>query len=138
MGRQKSKKDRQKLPAGHYRVVQKFAKIAPRKCRYVADLVRGRTVNDSIELLQYNPRKGARLLEKLIQASVANASYAGATDVSALVIKEIRVDEGPTYKRWRARARGRACQILKRMSHIQLIVAERPEEASGEQQEGEN
>ncbi len=123
---------------GEYRVIQRYAKIAPRKCRYVADLVRGQSVNASLEMLQYNHRKGARLIEKLINASVANASYAGAVDVASLYIKEIRIDEGPVHKRWRARARGRACQILKRMSHIQVIVAGREEpEPTEPAEEGE-
>ncbi len=127
-------KKKPNLAEGHYRVIQRYAKIAPRKCRYVADLVRGQSVNSGLDILRYSHRKGARLLEKLINASVANASYAGAIDVSSLYIKEVRVDEGPVYKRWRARARGRACQILKRMSHIQLIVAERPEKETQEQE----
>lgn len=106
-----------------FRASHRYARIAPRKARLVADLVRGRSVYESLEVLRYCHQRGARLIEKLVASGAANAAESGFSK-RELFIKEIRVDEGPTLKRWRPRARGRACPIHKRTSHIKLVVAQ--------------
>lgn len=108
-----------------FKVTHKFARITARKCRLVADLIRGKSVNESLELLTYLHKRGARLIEKLLNSSVANASNQGFLDVANLFVSEIHVDPGPTLKRWRPRAKGRACKLLKRTSHIRLAVSPR-------------
>lgn len=108
-----------------FRAIHRFARIAPRKCRLIADLVRGRGINETLEILTYMHQRGARMIKRLIDSSVANASNGGFLDVGELYIQKIWVDEGPTLKRWRPRARGRAFPILKRTSHISVVVAPR-------------
>lgn len=120
----------QQLTGDSFAVEQTFARIAPRKCRLVANMVRGRSVNESLDMLTYTHNKGARIIEKLIKSSVANASDSGFLDVNELEVRDIRIDEGPVIKRWRPRARGRACPIHKRTSHIRLIVAPTAEYAA--------
>jgi large subunit ribosomal protein L22 len=87
----------------------------------VADVVKGKPVGDGLNTLRFMPQKSAGLLWQVITSAVANAEQAGA-DVDKLVIKNIVVDQGPTLKRWRPRAQGRAYPILKRMSHITVIL----------------
>ena len=90
------------------------------------DLIRGKSVNEALVILSHTPKKPARKLEKLLKSVVANAQQQdGAPDVDELVIAEAVVNQGPTWKRWRPRARGRATRILKRTSHITIVV--RPE-----------
>jgi len=103
----------------------KFLRIGPRKARLVADAVRGMDVGQALNKLQFTPKKGAYLLSKVINSAVANASQKPGVDVDSLYIKEAYVDGGPTLKRWRARAMGRAYIIRKRTSHITVVVAER-------------
>lgn len=108
------------------RCVAKYIRIAPRKMRLVADLVRGRSVNEAIGLLKFTPRSGAKPTLKAIQSAVANiVNRDDARDVNpdALVVKLIFVDEGPTFRRFLPRAMGRATPIRKRMSHLTVAVA---------------
>lgn len=108
------------------RCVAKYIRIAPRKMRLVADLVRGRSVNDAIGLLKFTPKSGARPTLKAIQSAVANiVNRDDARDVNPdqLVVKTIFVDEGPTFRRFLPRAMGRATPIRKRMSHLTVAVA---------------
>jgi len=102
----------------------KNAKIAPQKMRLVADQVRGKPVEDAINLLNFSNKKAAGLLKKVLESAVANAEHNDGADVDELNVARVTVDEGPTMKRWRARARGRASQILKRTSHITVAVEE--------------
>jgi large subunit ribosomal protein L22 len=108
------------------RCVARWIRISPRKMRLVADMVRGKTVNEAIGLLKFTPRSGARPTLKAIQSAVANiVNRDDARDVNpdALVVKTIFVDEGPTSKRFMPRAMGRATPILKRSSHLTVDVA---------------
>jgi large subunit ribosomal protein L22 len=109
------------------RAITKFSRISARKARLVADLVRGKKVEDAINILGLTPKKASPILQKTIMSAVANAKVAAEENVSLsdsdFVIKEVRVDEGPTMKRIRPRAQGRAFRILKRTSHIKVIVA---------------
>lgn len=101
----------------------RFARISPRKARLIADMVRGRDVQDALNILKFTHNRAAGLISKVLASAVANASDKEA-DVNALYVSEIRVDEGPTMKRFRPKDRGRAHTILKRTSHINLSVAE--------------
>lgn len=107
------------------RAILRRVRLSPRKTRIVADLVRGRSVEEAVALLQAVPRKPAPILSKLILSAAANAENEGleGADLDSLRISHISVDEGPTFKRWRARAMGRATRINKRTSHITVVVS---------------
>lgn len=109
------------------KAVAKYMRISPRKVRILIDSIKGKSAEKGLDHVRYMPQKGARMLEKLIRSAVANADQNPNVDVDALVIKNIYVDQGPTLKRFRARARGRGSRILKRTSHITVILAERNE-----------
>ena len=106
------------------RAAAKFIRVSPRKIRLVMDQVRGRKVEEALNILSFAPQKGARILKKLINSAVANAEQNSDVDVDSLYIKRLYADEGPTMKRWRPRAQGRATRINKRTSHLTIIVDE--------------
>ena len=106
------------------RAVAKYIRISPQKVRLVADLVRGKKVEDALNILMFTPKGCAPVIAKLLKSAVANAGQKEGVDVDTLVVKRITVDEGPTMKRFRARAMGRGTRILKRMSHISITVEE--------------
>ena len=103
----------------------KYVRIGPRKARLVADAVRGKMVEEALGALKFTPKKAARIIHQLLQSAVANATQNANLDVDTLYVKKIFVDEGPTLKRWRARAMGRATKIMKRTSHITLVLDEK-------------
>jgi len=106
------------------RAVARYVRISPRKIRLVIDQVRGKKVGDALNMLSFATQKGARLLKKLINSAVANAGENSGVNVDSLYIKRIYADEGPTLKRWRPRAQGRATRIRKRNSHLTVILDE--------------
>ncbi|HFQ89670.1 MAG TPA: 50S ribosomal protein L22 [Desulfobulbus sp.] len=106
------------------RAVAKYIRISPRKARLVADVVRGMDVDTAITTLRFMPKKAARILRKVIESAVANADQNDTIDVDTLYIKSIQIDGGPMLKRFRPRAMGRATRILKRTSHITVVVDE--------------
>ena len=106
------------------RATGKFLRISPQKVRLIADAVKGKPVETGLNALKFMPNKAAGLVEKILKSAVANADQNSKLNVDSLVIKNIFVDGGPTLKRFRARARGRGTRILKRSSHITVIVAE--------------
>ena len=99
-------------------------RISPQKARLVADLVRGKSVESALTTLRFMPKKGARILRKVVESALANASQNEAIDVDTLYIKTIFIDGGPMLKRIRPRAQGRASRILKRSSHITVVLEE--------------
>lgn len=101
----------------------KYIRIAPRKVQVIVPAIKGRKVEEAIALLQFLPRKGARILNRVLHSAVANAGQ-NKVDIDTLVVKKILVDKGPTLKRWMPRAMGRATPILKRTSHITVILEE--------------
>ncbi len=104
----------------------KFARIAPRKMRLVADLVRGRRLEEALTILEYSLKGAAKPIEKILKSAVSNMlirEEAKKIDTDKIWIKKITVDEGPTAKRWRPRAMGRATRILKRSSHLIVVLA---------------
>lgn len=113
------------------KAVARYIRISPRKARQVADLVRGQDVESALTILKFTPRKAARLLEKVVKSAIANAEHNEDLDRGDLYIAKAFVDEGPTMKRWRPRAFGRATRIDKRMSHITVVVGEKEEGKNG-------
>ena len=107
----------------------RFIRQSPYKVRRVLDLVRGLPVNDARVLLTHTNRRAAGPILKCLDSAVANAEHNLALDADELIIAEAFADEGPTLKRWRPRARGRATRIRKRTSHITIAVADSEEEA---------
>jgi large subunit ribosomal protein L22 len=103
----------------------KMIRISSRKVKLVIDLVRGKTVGEAFAILALTPKAASPVVSKLIRSAVANAEHNYNMDVEKLYVKEIYVGEGPTLKRFRPRAQGRATQILKRTSHITAVVAEK-------------
>lgn len=105
-----------------YTATHKHARISPRKVRPIADLIRGQRVDDALAILQYQPQRGARLIEKVLKSALGNAEDLRAPNLGGLRVIEARIDGGPMFKRVRPRARGMAHVIKKRMSHIIVSV----------------
>src|SRR5512145_2305898 len=103
----------------------KFLRISPRKPRLVAKLVRGKPVGQAIDTLKFTKRAASLPIRKLLESAVANAENNHGLDIDILWVKELRVDPGPTLKRFRPRAQGRAFMICKRTSHVSVVLAER-------------
>jgi large subunit ribosomal protein L22 len=102
----------------------KAARISPQKCRLVADQIRGLDAGKAMEVLQFSTRKAALLVKKLLESALANAEHNLGADIDTLKISRIQVDAGPTFKRYKARARGRASDIMKRTSHIRMVLSD--------------
>lgn len=106
------------------KAIAKFQRVSPRKTRLVAKNVQGKGVEESMNILRFTPNKPAGVLLNVLKSAVANASQLGGVNVDAMVIKEVIVNEGPTWKRFMPRAQGRATKIHKRTSHVTVILAE--------------
>ena len=102
----------------------KGARMSAQKARLVADQIRGKAVEEALQLLTYSPKKGAALIKKVLNSAIANAEHNEGTDVDELKVSTICVDEGMTMKRIMPRAKGRADRILKRSCHITITVAD--------------
>jgi large subunit ribosomal protein L22 len=100
----------------------RYTRITPMKARRVVDMVRGLPVQDALSILQFAPQAASTTVYKVLESAIANAETTEGLDASDLVISNAQVDEGPTMKRWRPRAQGRATRINKRTSHITLVV----------------
>lgn len=107
------------------RAVLRNARVSARKARLVVDMIRGKDVASAVKFLGFTNKKTAPLVAKVVKSAVANAEQSGAKDPDRLYVKTAFVDEGPTMKRFMPRAMGRATKILKRSSHITVILAER-------------
>ena len=102
----------------------RHARISAQKARLVADQVRGLPVERALNVLRFSTKKAARIIKKVLESAIANAEHNAGADIDVLRVSTICVDEGPTMKRIRARAKGRAARIFKRTSHIKVTVAE--------------
>jgi large subunit ribosomal protein L22 len=100
------------------------ARISPQKCRLVADAVRGAPVGKALQILAFMPKKGARIVKKVLESAVANAEHNHGADIDELKVASIQVNEAPTLRRYAARAKGRGTRITKRNSHITVRVAD--------------
>ena len=107
------------------KAVARYVRIAPRKVRQVANEIKGKAVDETLQILEFTPRAAAEVLQKVLNSAVANAENNYDLDRSNLVVAKAYVDQGPTLKRFRARAQGRAAAIRKRTSHITIIVEEK-------------
>ena len=102
----------------------RYARISPQKCRLVADTIRGKSVDDALRTLTFMPKKGARVIKKVLESAIANAEHNHGADIDELKVATIEVNEAPTFRRYRARAKGRGARIIKRNSHITVRVAD--------------
>lgn len=102
----------------------KYARISAQKARLVGDQIRGMQVESALNDLQFSTKKAAEIFRKILESAIANAEHNEGADVDELKVVAVQVNEGPTMKRIRARAKGRATRIFKRTSHISVTVAE--------------
>ncbi len=102
----------------------RYARTSAQKARLVADQVRGLSVDKALNILTFSPKKAAALVKKVLESAIANAEHNEGADIDALRIATIMVDEGPSMKRIRPRAKGRADRILKRTAHITVVVSD--------------
>ena len=102
----------------------RYATISPQKCRLVADQIRGLSVERALDVLKYSPKKAAVLVGKVLESAIANAEHNEGADIDELKVSSIFVDQAPSLKRMRARAKGRGNRIIKRNSHITVIVGD--------------
>ncbi len=102
----------------------KYARIAPRKVKIVADLIRGKNVDEALAIVKFTPKASSEIVEKLLKSAIANAENNHGMDRTKLVISEIYANQGPTLKRIRPAAKGSAVRIRKRTSHITIVLRE--------------
>ena len=102
----------------------KHARISPQKCRLIADQIRGLPVEKALNVLVFSPRKAAGMVRKVLESAIANAEHNEVADIDELKVAAIYINEGRTLKRFRARAKGRGTRILKRNSHITVMVGD--------------
>jgi len=106
------------------RAHNKFVRISPQKCRLVVDQIRGLPVERALDVLNFSSKKAAHHVRKTLESAVANAEHNEGADIDELSVTTAFVDEGPVMKRWRARAKGNANNIIKRTSHITIAVGD--------------
>lgn len=105
----------------------KYARTSPQKVRLVADQIRGLSVDRALNILTFSNKKAAAIVKKVLESAIANAEHNNGADIDELKVSSVYINRGPTLKRLRPRARGRADRILKRMSHITVTVSETEE-----------
>ncbi|WP_419661524.1 RplV: 50S ribosomal protein S50 [Desulfosarcina variabilis str. Montpellier] len=106
------------------KATQRYVRISPQKVRMIVDAIKGKPAETAINALKFMPQKSAGIVEKIVRSAVANADQNTSIDVDDLVVQNLIVDQGPTLKRFKARARGRGARILKRTAHITVVLAE--------------
>lgn len=107
------------------KAIARYIRIAPRKVRIVIDLIRGKQIGEALAILKYTPKVASEVVEKVLKSAVANAEHNYNMDVDKLYVAEAYVDQGPTLKRIHPRSRGQAFSILKRSSHVTVVVKEK-------------
>lgn len=107
--------------------VLRHSAISPQKMRWVADAIRGMKVQAAVNYLTFSPKKAARIIKKLLNSALANAENNDGADIDELVVKNIYVDGAPMLKRMKPRAKGRSDRVLKRRSHLTIVVATKEE-----------
>lgn len=113
------------MEAKEAKSIAKYIRIAPRKVRIVMDLIRGKDVGEAFAILKFTPKVGAEVIEKVLKSAVANAEHNYDMNSDKLYVSAAYVDQGPTMKRIHPRSRGQAFKILKRSSHVTVVVKER-------------
>ena len=109
------------------RAITKFVRLSPRKVRLIVDQIRGKGVEEALNILKFVPKRSAEIVAKTVRTAVANAENTQSVDVDRLFVKQVKVDEAGMWKRFTPRAQGRATRIRKRLSHITVIVDEAEE-----------
>lgn len=109
------------------RAVAKYIRISPRKVRQVMDLIRGKSVGEALAILKFTPQRAAASIAKVVQSAAANAEHNYEMNKDALFVSEAFVDQGPSLKRFKPRAMGRADAMIRRTSHITVVVSEKKE-----------
>ena len=104
--------------------VGKYLRLSPRKVRLSADLIRGKQVEEALNLLSHTPKSGAKVLSKVVRSALANAGQNKSIDVDTLLVKTVYVNQGPTLKRWQPKPMGRAGRIRKRTCHVTVVLSE--------------
>ena len=107
------------------KAIAKYVRIAPRKIRVVIDLIRGKNIGEAFAILKHTPKVGSEVVEKVLKSAVANAEHNYDMNTDKLYVAAAYVDQGPTMKRIHPRSRGQAFKILKRSSHVSVVVKER-------------
>lgn len=107
------------------KAIAKYQRISPLKVNFICKEIRGKNVDEALAILKFTPKKGARILEKVLESAIANAEHNHNLDRDLLYISEAYANDAPTMKRWRPKARGMAYPILKRSSHIGVTLKER-------------
>ncbi|HWR55522.1 MAG: 50S ribosomal protein L22 [Bacillota bacterium] len=107
------------------KAIARYIRITPRKVRIVIDLIRGKQIGEAFAILKYTPKVASEVVEKVLKSAVANAEHNYNMDVDKLYVAEAYVDQGPTLKRIHPRSRGQAFSILKRSSHVTVVVKEK-------------
>ncbi|WP_319472020.1 50S ribosomal protein L22 [uncultured Pseudodesulfovibrio sp.] len=106
------------------KAVAKYIRVSPRKTRLVAENIKGKGVEDALNILRFTPKKPAKILSKVLYSAISNAEQMPGVDVDSLIVDTVMINEGPTWKRIQPRAMGRAYRIRKRTSHITIVVKE--------------
>jgi len=106
------------------KATQRYVRISPLKVRMIVDAIKGKSAEAAINTLKFMPQKSAGIVEKIVRSAVANADQNTSIDVDDLIVSNLIVDQGPSLKRFKARARGRGARILKRTAHITVVLAE--------------
>ena len=106
------------------KAVARYVRISPQKVRMLADAIKGKPVEKALNMLKFMPQKSAGIVEKVLRSAVANADQQPDIDIDSLIVGNLLVDCGPMFKRFRARARGRGTRILKRSSHVTVVLTE--------------
>ena len=106
------------------KAVAKYIRVSPRKTRIVAEIIKGKGVEDALNILRFTPKKPAKILSKVLYSAISNAEQMPGVDVDSLIVDTVMINEGPTWKRIQPRAMGRAYRIRKRTSHITIVVKE--------------
>ena len=107
------------------RAILKYIRVSPRRARLVIDQIRGKKVEEALDILKFTPKRSAAIVAKVLWSAIANAESTQSVDVDRLYIKRVAVDEGGMWKRFMPRAQGRATRIRKRLSHVTVVIDER-------------
>ncbi len=103
----------------------KFARLSPQKTRLVCDQIRGKKIDEALDLLKFSPKRPAAVLKKVLDSAIANAEHNHGADIDELKVSAVYADQGPTYKRMQAKAKGRGSRILKPTCHITVILSDK-------------
>ena len=102
----------------------KFTRLSPQKCRLVCDQIRGLSIDRALDILKFSPKRAAAVLKKVLDSAIANAEHNHGADIDELKVSQVFADQGPTYKRMHAKAKGRGSRVLKPTCHITVVLSD--------------